>query len=233
MLQFVPVKGKKEDYPVIADVIYLDDSTGNSMTSKYKYAVEHYVTEDTWYCFRHDDLTIETPMADVEWFLNNRVDNDVAVCGVMGTLNIEQSLHWWMPFREVNGVGYIKQAVLDPATRKPVEPFRTYEMNDWPGYHKGLASVDGCVMFIHKKLFDAGAQWDEHLPSYHFYDVDISLQALEHGYSVATLPIVCAHISRGDMPPPEIMNPLRQNMFNKWNNKTHGVWPINRYSKFY
>lgn len=233
MLQFVPVKGKKEDYPEIADVIYLDDSTGNSMTSKYNYAVEHYVTEDTWYCFRHDDLTINTPLNDVEWILNNRVGSNVGVCGVIGTMNLEQSVHWWVPHREVNGAGYIKQVVLDEVTHKPATPFRTYDMADWPGYHEEMATVDGCVMFIHKKLFDAGAKFDVSLSNYHFYDVDICLQALEHGLSVATIPIVCTHESRGDMPPPEIMNPLRQNAYNKWNNKVHGVWPINRYSKFY
>jgi hypothetical protein len=230
MLQFVPVKGKKEDYPVVKDVIYLDDTTGDSMTKKYDFAVRNYVKDDTWYCFRHNDLTINTPMDDVEWFLNNRIGSDVAIAGVIGTYNLEQSMHWWVPFREINGAGFIKQVVLGP-DHKPVEPMRTYDMPDWPGYHEGLATVDGCILFIHKKLFDSGAKFDPKLTSYHFYDVDICLQALEHHYQVATVPIVCTHISRGEVPPD--IDGLRANCFAKWNSKVHGIWPINKFTKFY
>ena len=230
MLQFVPVKGKKEDYPEQTNVIYLDDYTGNSMTSKYNYALDHYVKDDTWYCFRHNDLTINTPLEEVEWGLNNRVSKDVAVAGVIGTMNLENSMNWWMPYREVNGAGFIKQVVLGP-DKKPVVPLKTYDMADWPGLHEDMATVDGCVIFIHKKLFDAGARFDEKLPSFHFYDVDICLQALEHKFKVATLPIVCTHVSGGEVPPD--IDVLRKNCFNKWNIKVHGIFPINRFSTFY
>lgn len=231
MLQFVPVRGRAEDYPKVPDVVYLDDSTGDSMAKKYNYAVEHYVTDDAWYCFRHDDLTIDTPMEDVEWFLEHRVGDKVAVCGVIGTMNLEDTCHWWMPHREVNGAGYIQQAILDEVTHEPVEPLKTYTMADWPGYHEEMAIVDGCVLFIHKKLFDAGAKFDVSLRSFHFYDVDICLQALERGFYVATLPIVVTHVSDGRLPPD--IGELRQEFFAKWNPRVGGIWPINRYTKFH
>lgn len=227
MLQFIPVKGKKEDYPEIKDVIYLDDSTGNSMTKKYRYAVEHYVKDNTWYCFRHNDLRIVSPFEEFEEALKRQVPDNIAICGVIGTLNMERTFTWWTPHREVNGVGSIRQTIL-----KEDNPNKDkfYTMNDWPGYHEGLASVDGCIMFIHKRLFDAGANWDTKIKDFQFYDVDICLQALEHQFGIATVPLVVQHDSAGITP--KNFDVLRVYVENKWAKKVNDVFPINRFSKF-
>lgn len=229
MKQFVPVRGKKEDRLIITDIVYLDDLTGDSMCKKYNYAIDNLMPDDEWVCFRHDDLDFITPINDIEWFLNNRVPEDVWVAGVIGTYNVEVSLHWWVPFREVNGVGHINQLVLENG--KPKTPKQTYPMNDWPGYHEGVASIDGCCMFIRTSAFKAGLRFDEALPDYHFYDVDICLETIARGHGVATVPIDTVHKSAGGLPPN--INDLRQNVFKKWNERVKGIWPINKYSKFY
>lgn len=228
MIQFVPVKGKTEDYEKQKDVIYLDDSTGKSMTEKYDHATRNFIKKPGWYCFRHNDLYIETPIEEVEWLLNNRVGSSVAVCGVMGTLNLEHTMNWWFPHREVNGAGMIKQTILKDGV--PDKDGKSYVMRDWPGYHEGLATVDGCVMFIHSKLFAAGAAWDTNIIDYHYYDVDICLQALEHSFGVATVPVLVRHDSAGNAG--TRLDELRKYPFDKWNRKVSGLFPINKFSTF-
>lgn len=242
--RYVPIRGDKKDREEIPGVYFLDDKTGDSMAKKYNFAIKKtlfdlndggqsskpkFKENREWICFQHDDLMFNTPPEEVEWMLNNKVPKNVAICGVIGTINVENSLHWWVPFREINGAGHINQAILENGV--PKEPLQTYPMNDWPGYHPGMASVDGCVMFIRVSALREGLRFDEQLPDYHFYDVDICLEALARGYDIATLPIEVTHVSPGILPPN--INELRVIAFNKWNNRTHGKWPINKFTKFY
>ena len=56
-------------------------------------------------------------------------------------------------------------------------------------------------------------------------------ETIARGHGVATVPIDTVHKSAGGLPPN--INDLRQNVFKKWNERVKGIWPINKYSKFY
>lgn len=170
MIQFIPCKSSK-GLEKTDDIIYLDDKCGNSMAKKYNYAIKNYIldSKDDWFCFRHLDLHILTNFDIIKYQLSEFAKNNVFIAGLIGTYALEPSCIWWNPFRECNGAGHIKQSVLD-TNGKPIQPQQTYDMNDWPGIHEGLASIDGCCMFINRKIFEMGIRFDENLKGFHFYD---------------------------------------------------------------
>jgi hypothetical protein len=229
MIQFIPCKSSK-GLEKTDDIIYLDDKCGNSMAKKYNYAIKNYIldSKDDWFCFRHLDLHILTNFDIIKYQLSEFAKNNVFIAGLIGTYALEPSCIWWNPFRECNGAGHIKQSVLD-ANGKPIQPQQTYDMNDWPGIHEGLASVDGCCMFINRKIFEMGIRFDENLKGFHFYDSDFCLQCLQNKLKIGIVNVDAIHDSAGKMPPE--FGEYQKNMFDKWNSKV-SVWPITRYTKF-
>jgi len=91
---------------------------------------------------------------------------------------------WWQNNRPVMTWGAIIQGYKDG---------REQLMADQPGYQANMAIVDGCVLWIHKDMFD------ERVEDYamHLYDDDICFRALQKGYKVACLDVRCKHQSEG------------------------------------
>ena len=85
-------------------------------------------------------------------------------------------------------------------------------------------------MFFPRWIFEEGLRYDEWLPDFHFYDADICCEVLSRGYKVGiNTNIEVFHKSSGEMPPQ--FNKLRENFYNKWNNRID-QWPISRLTKF-
>jgi len=226
MITFIPTREKVEAV-FGSDTIYLDDSFGDSMCKKYNRGIDMLGDYEGWVCFRHDDTEIKTPPDVVESRLAQAYRNDQLVAGVIGTFNLDYMMHWWYPDREINGVGYILQKVLGP-DEKPVVPEKYYEMRDWPGYHTGVATVDGCCIWIHTDALKK-IRFDESIRGYHFYDVDICLQALRNKIGVCTIPVTVVHESKGKLP--KNIDELRKPVFEKWAAIVN-TFPINRFSIF-
>jgi hypothetical protein len=223
---FVPTKDPKP-YDEKRDITYLDNSYGDSMCKKYNRAIDMLGDYQGWVCFIHDDAEIRTPDDIVEARLRQAYEKGQLIAGVIGTFNLDYTMHWWYPDRGVNCAGYILQKVLGP-DKKPVVPEKCYEMKDWPGFHDGLATVDGCCMWIHTDAFKK-IRFDENLLSYHFYDVDICLQALRNKMGVCVIPVIVVHASPGELP--KNIGELRAYVFDKWSNIVN-TFPINKYSLF-
>ena len=222
MIEIVAVKDKKE---TIFDNIHYIHNTNklNSIAKKYNYAIEKFClpSNEKYFCFRHDDLTLHTPPDVIKYKLDKLFeDGSVGVAGLIGTYVLEQSCVWWIPNRPLNTAGSIIQGYPDG---------KTAPMNDWPGMHKGLATVDGCCLFVSRKLLESDVRFDEDLPDYHFYDADICCQALAKGFDVATIDITATHTSTGKAP--HEIEPFRQKFFAKWSNHID-AWPISRYTVF-
>ena len=222
MIEIVAVKDKRDS---ILGNVHLIHNTAklNSIAKKYNYAIEKYClpSSEQYFCFRHDDLTFNTPKDVIIYKLDKLFeDGKVGVAGLIGTYILEQSCVWWIPNRPLNTAGKITQCFPDG---------KSTVMADWPGTHVGLASVDGCCLFISRKLLESGVRFDESLSDYHFYDADICCQALSNGYEVATVDIEAIHKSVG-----KAVNEIEQYrkvFFDKWTKKIDN-WPISRYTKF-
>ena len=224
---FVPTKDPRE-YDAVNDITYLDNSYGDSMCKKYNRAIDMLGDYQGWVCFIHDDAEIRTDPDVVQSRLRQAYSKGQRVAGVIGTYNLDYMMHWWYPDREVNGVGYILQKVLGP-DKKPVVPEKCYEIREMAGFHDGVATVDGCCMWIHTDAFKK-IRFDEKIRGYHFYDVDICLQALRYNLGVCTIPVVVVHASPGEFEKKE-MDKLRVYVFEKWSNIVN-TFPINVFTLF-
>lgn len=224
MLQIIPINAK--DDMIDDNVIQIGNHKKNSMAKKYNYAIENYVLQsnEDIICFRHDDTEILTPLDICEYKLKNLFKEKIGVAGVIGTIELENSCTWWHPGRNVNGSGKIIQCGINEQGQ-PIE----YAMDDHPGVHKYLATVDGCILFFPKQVFVDGLRFDETLKGYHFYDTDICCQLLEKGYGVSTIDLLVKHKSLGKTP--DNFDEYRKAFFEKWDKKIN-FWPISRLTKF-
>ena len=233
MIEIVPVTERKSENVDTNRVFYIDNTQSDSMAKKYNYAIENIVLKnnDPIICFRHNDCMIKTPIDVCDYKLTKLFEEkDVGLAGVIGTIALDTNCTWWNGVpraggRWTYGSGYIIQGGIGQ-DGKPVE----YPMNDHPGVHDYLATVDGCCMFFPRWVFEEGLRFDESLKGFHFYDTDISLQVLERGLKVSTIDITVKHSSEGK--PPKEFEELKKHFFEKWNKKVNGVWPISRLSKF-
>lgn len=248
MIEIIPVKERTVNMVDTDKVFYIPNGENClSMTEKYNWAIENIILKenqtDEIICFRHLDTEIRTPADVCEYKLSNMFsDKKIGCAGLIGTIQLEASCTWWSPNREVNGSGAIIQGgvrqkldsegkpLVDAEGNQILENIE-YPMNDHPGVHDYLATVDGCCMFFPKRIFEEGFRFDTALKEYHFYDCDICLQLLEKGYKISTIDILVKHQSSG-IPSPNFRE-LGQVFFNKWNKKVHGQWPISRLTKFY
>ena len=233
MIEIIPVLEKNSDTIDTNKKFFIDNKIADSMAKKYNYAIENIIlkNDDPIICFRHSDTKIVTPIDICEYKLTKLYENkDVGLAGVIGTIALDVNCTWWNGVpraggRSTYGSGTIIQGGFDK-NNNPIE----YPMNDHPGVHDYLATVDGCCLFFPKWIFEEGLRFDENLKGFHFYDTDISLQVLERGYKVSTIDITIKHTSQGK--PPEEFEKLRKIFFEKWNKKVNGNWPISRLTKF-
>lgn len=233
MIEIVPISKRTPNDKDTNKLFYIDNTIGDSIAKKYNYAIENIIlqNDEPFICFRHNDSKLVTPIDVCEYKLNKLFEEkDVGIAGVIGTIALDTNCTWWNGVpraggRGSYGSGYIIQGGKDK-DGKPIE----YPMNDHPGVHDYLATVDGCCLFFPRWIFEEGLRFDENLKGFHFYDTDISLQVLERGYKVSTIDITVKHFSEGK--PPKEFEELKKAFFDKWNKKVNGVWPISRLSKF-
>ena len=243
MIEIVPIQKRAPGQNDTDKIFYIEDRPGlDGIAKKYNWAIENIAlkSDDEIICFRHDDLYFRTPRDAAEGIVAKAWMNGCGVAGVIGTIALEKSCTWWEPNRFLNGSGYIIQGGKKPLQDKNGKPilkdgkpvFQKIEfpMEEHRGTHDYLATVDGCIMWINKKLLQEGLRFDENLKGYHFYDVDICLQALQRGYKVTTVPVVVKHDSEGI--PPKNFNDYRKVCFEKWNARID-AWPISRLTKFH
>lgn len=166
------------------DTLYIENTSDvPSLCSKLNTALEWAKEKGAdWLCFHHDDLEIQTHEL-VELNLRKAYTDGCRVCGVIGSL-ILNTPQWWMNNRPLMTWGAIIQGYKDG---------REQLMADQPGYNPNMVIVDGCVLWIHKEMFD------ERVADYgmHLYDDDLCLRALQKGYKVACIDVRCRHQSEG------------------------------------
>lgn len=243
MIEIIAVKKRKPEQIDTDNIVYVEDSKKlDSMAKKYNWAIENFVlkSDDDVICFRHEDTEIRSGRDVVESQVRQAVAAGCGVCGVIGTIALENSCVWWTPNRQVNGSGFIIQGgektkvdegghpVLDENGKPLVEKIE-YPMKDHPGVHYYLATVDGCCMWLNRKMIESGVRFDETLEGYHFYDADICCQALENGFKVGTVAVTVKHDSSGVVS--EKFEKYKEKFFKKWNEKID-TWPITRLTEF-
>lgn len=243
MIEIIPIS-KREPWQVDTDKRFYIENRDNldGIAAKYNWAIENIIlkSDDDVICFRHADTEFRTQRDIIESQVRQQWENGAGVCGVIGTIALEGSCQWWTPNRHINGSGYIIQGGVRPKVDDKGKPIMNdagqpimekyeYPMADHPGVHDYLATVDGCCLWVNKKLFEEGVRFDTSLKGYHFYDTDICCEALSRKYKVSTVNVIVKHDSVGAMP--EGFDALRKVFFEKWNQKID-TWPITRLTRF-
>lgn len=244
MLEIVPVQESRENTDKIK---YISNIENDSIAKKYNRAIEEFVlnSDEEIICFRHDDLSFREPMDVIEYNLREFFkDKKIGIAGVIGCLALYEECVWWID-RETQGLGAIIQGNIRPVldkNKKPIfneegkqiferfEHFMAGDLQD-RSFKKWdcAATVDGCVLYFPKWIFEKGLRFDESLPNYHFYDADICCQVLSKGYKVGIIDTVVKHESRGEMP--KEFGEYAKIFHDKWDKKIDH-WPISRLTKF-
>lgn len=220
------------------NTIYVPNIENDSMAKKYNRGIEialkKYPNEQI-FCLRHDDTAFRQRIDIIEYKLNKQfLDKDIGVAGVIGCLALYPQMVWWVD-RGNNGLGRIVQGYRDTVgydeKKKPifVGPWHEKIMVDKIEINDCMATCDGCCLFFPRRSFEAGLRFDESLPDYHFYDVDICLQCLERGWKVGLTDALIYHQSMGLMP--DNFGELAKIVKAKWDKRIDN-WPISRLTKF-
>ena len=157
MIEIIAVSKRKPGQNDTDRVFYIEDRPEfEGIADKYNWAIENIVlkSDDDVICFRHDDTSFRTPEDMIIGQVRRAWDRGVGVCGVIGTIMLENSCTWWHPNRSLNGSGFIIQGGLEPLKDKDGKDVIVdgkkamrkieYPMNEHRGTHDYLATVDGC-----------------------------------------------------------------------------------------
>lgn len=111
--------------------------------------------------------------------------------GVVGGLYLSKMSYAWFSF-EMN-VGSCLQGYCENGKYKT-------KLTRWGKYGNEVVAVDGMWLFIRRSLFDDGQiAWDvDTYSDFHFYDMDISMQVLKSGHTIAIADILVEHRSNGN-----------------------------------
>jgi hypothetical protein len=248
MIEIVCVGERKPDQVDGNGIYYIPNGPGlDGIASKYNWAIENIVlkSDDDVICFRHDDFEFREQKDMIIGKIRRACKEGCGVIGLIGTIILESSCTWWEPNRFLNGDGFIIQGGLQEVVDKEGKPVlvegkQMYRRIEYkmagdlkqysPGLHTYLTTLDGCCLFINRKLLEEGMRFDTNLKGYHFYDVDICLQSLSRGYKNATINILGKHESEGR--PPADFDTYRKVCHDKWTARIDH-WPITTLTKFH
>lgn len=189
------------------NVHFVCDRKRDNMAKKCNRAIDEFLSGPAeWLCIRHADVEIRCDDSVVESQLNQLAVKRVGVAGLIGTLALGETLQWWSNYRPAVTVGAIIQGYSDGSE---------VPMLDLPDRRSDLASVDGCCLWISRRMLNAGVRFDGKIPGWHCYDADFCLSTLFHGYKVGLVNVCAKHSSEGHFEVTE-MSRCQDYVLNKW-----------------
>ena len=121
MIEIIAVSKRKPGQNDTDHVFYIEDRPEfEGIADKYNWAIENIAlkSDDDVICFRHDDTSFRTPEDMIIGQVRRAFEKGAGVCGVIGTIMLENSCTWWRPNRYLNGSGYIIQGGWEPLKDK-------------------------------------------------------------------------------------------------------------------
>jgi len=157
------------------EIIWIDNSKNHrNICQAYNYGVS--IAKYDYLCFMHEDIVFHTE----NWGVMSieAIENaSVGMLGVQGCVYFCQSATYWNRslFRKAH---YIQDR--NGVKEKVIE-------QDYP-CGNDVVAIDGMWMFIKRECFDNRIRWDEdHFHHFHMYDMDLSMQMIQHGYKIRVL----------------------------------------------
>ena len=163
------------------------DSTarGLSIYEAYNQGVQQ--AKGEYLVFMHDDIVFRTQ----NWgriISQSLEDKKTGIVGVLGGHIIDETSYSW------TSSGYYSGQVIQIMHGQQT----VYNHNE-DGLGSKVVALDGMLLAIRKELFDKQIlNWDDKTyKGFHFYDLDICMQAISHGYNVQVDPVLIEHHSTG------------------------------------
>lgn len=157
------------------EIIWIDNSHNQkNMCQAYNYGLT--LAQYDYLCFMHEDIVFHTKGWG-QMAIEEMKDSLVGMLGVQGCVCYCESATYWNRslFRNAH---YIQE-------RNGVKE-KVYEQ-DYP-CGNDVVAIDGMWMFIKRECFDNRIRWDEdHFHHFHMYDMDLSMQMIQHGYKIRVL----------------------------------------------
>lgn len=192
----------------LGNIHYFEDLPDDSAAKKYNRIFDAFLgSSEEWLCIHHHDCEIRCPDAEIESQLKTVYGLGVRVAGVIGTMCLYRSFQWWQPQRPAVTAGAVIQGF---------EGGKEQPMIDMAGIRTDMASVDGCIMWIHRSILQEGLRMDEDIPGWHCYDCEICLNTLRMGHKVGILNVCVKHNSEGKFDA-QVFEQSRKCMDDKWN----------------
>lgn len=154
------------------EIICIDNSQKkHSIFSAYNEGVQK--ANYDYLCFMHEDIHFHSD----NWgglLINNLKDSEIGIVGTMGGYYIDQySIYWTI------------QTLMRGSLVHTEPSFTINKCNEHEELGNFVVAVDGLWMGIRKSMFDKVLKWDtDTYDGFHFYDMDISLQAFTQGYKI-------------------------------------------------
>jgi len=180
----------KDTIGVPYEVIIIDNSANKyTIFEAYNIGVEQ--SKFPYLCFMHDDIYYHTNNWGklVEAHFS---DEKTGAIGIAGTPYVPLMPGAWWDGEMVNVNIIPWNATNGQFTLTAYPPVKTNKNR--------VVVIDGVWFCIKKAVFDQVKFDEEHYKGFHYYDVDISLQAHQAGYHVYSIfDILIEHFSKGDM----------------------------------
>lgn len=137
--------------------------------------------------FMHDDVVFQTQ----DWgqiITKCLEDNQTAIAGVLGGQLIDETSYSW------TSSGFYSGQVVQVS-----HGTKTKYNHNGSNMGNEVVALDGMFLAMRKELFEKQIlKWDTvTYDGFHFYDLDICMQAVSQGYKVQVVPIMIEHHSLG------------------------------------
>lgn len=168
------------------EIIWIDNSLNTySIYSAYKEGVNK--AQYPFLCFMHEDLVFHSN----NWgniLIEELSDYNIGLVGTMGGYYLDHYSIYWTVKTLMRG------SLVHPNSKQQIA-----RCNDHSELGNYVVAIDGLWMGARKDLFINELYWDtETYDGFHFYDMDISLQAFTKGYKIKVIDnIFIEHQTRG------------------------------------
>ena len=187
------------------ELIHIDNSNNNySIFEAYNRGIQ--LSQYPYLCLVHEDVEFHSYKWGVR-LIKHLQDEHTGIVGVAGCALISLVPGQWNDFYQSM---QIIQSSSERKRRKRVLKSHGLTPAPWP-----VVALDGVILCMRKNLTEK-ISFDENLPGFHAYDLDICLQAHQSGYrNLVVNDLLIEHFSNGCFGKEYYQNTFR--VFEKWN----------------
>lgn len=154
-----------------------------------------------YFVFSHDDIYFKNDFKYICHEIEHRMSKGFDVLGVAGTAeyNIQEKNLWHFSNKSAHSFN-IEQRVVPTYTNLTENICEYYkkagEIKNCRNVPSRCLILDGCLLVVHRRVFDSGIRFDEQF-DFHHYDMDFCLQCNQKGFKMSTCLLDVVHLSPG------------------------------------